>query len=114
PHFPRVRAHSPLRRVVASLTFALLAAGAHADVVINEFHYDPASGSGAPEFIELHNTGDQPVDLEGWHFDSGVTYAFPAGATIPAHGYLVVSGDPGAFQSAYGSSALGPWTGRLA
>lgn len=113
PHFRKVPAHSLLRISVAALAFALLSAGARAEVVINEFFYDAPSGTSAPEFIELHNTGDEAVDLTGWHFDSGITYAFPNGTTIPAQGYLVVSGDPAAFQSTHGFPALGPWTGRL-
>ena len=35
-------------------------------VVINEIHYHPASEDVREEFVELHNTGDQAVNLESW------------------------------------------------
>ena len=42
---------------------------ANADIVINEIMYDPA---GQPErdheWIEIYNSGDEEVDLEGWRF----------------------------------------------
>jgi hypothetical protein len=82
-------------------------------VVINEFFYDAPSGSDAPEFVELHNPTGSAVDLSGWKFDSGITYLFPNGVSIPAKGYVVVTADPATFQSRYGFTALGPWTGKL-
>lgn len=43
------------------------------------------------EFVELYNPHDHEVSLEGWSLAGGITYAFPAGARIPAAGYLVVA-----------------------
>ena len=82
----------------------------HADVVINELHVDPAPKTSFVEFVELHNTGAAAVDLSGWHFSDGVQFTFPAGATLPAGGYGVVAGNPGAVQAAFGvSGVFGPW-----
>ena len=55
-------------------------------VVINEIHYNPASGS---EFIELVNNGPDTVALAGFTF-SGIDYTFPTG-TNPAAGAYPVS-----------------------
>lgn len=60
-------------------------------VVINELHYNPVDDVPASEFIEIHNPGDSPVDLSGWDF-TGITYTFPAGASIGAGRYLVLRG----------------------
>jgi len=60
-------------------------------IVISEIMYNPISGDSDDEFIELHNYGEQPVDIGNWRFVSGITYTFPPGTTIPAAGYLVVA-----------------------
>lgn len=93
----------------AALAPALLS---RADVVINELHVDPNPKTSFVEFIELHNTGTAAVDLSGWYFSDGVQFTFPAGASLPAGGYVVVAGDPGAVQAAFGvSGVFGPWGG---
>jgi hypothetical protein len=54
---------------------------------------DPDSGSqgGAySDWIELYNSGDQAINLEGYTLsDSSATWKFPTG-TVPAKGYLLV------------------------
>ncbi len=59
---------------------------------------EPAHPDGDPsDWIELHNTGDSEVDLTGWTLSdaalSPAKWAFPAGTTISAGGYLVVLAD---------------------
>ncbi len=49
------------------------------------------------EWVELHNLGAEPVDLEGWILDDmpdGGTppYAIPAGTSLPGGGFLVLFG----------------------
>ena len=85
-----------------------------ARVLINEIHYDPPVKTELSEFIELHNSGAQVVDLSGWALSEGVTFQFPAGTTISAGGYLVVAENPAALQAKFGATALGPWVGLLA
>ena len=57
-----------------------------------------ADGS-SPDWIEIHNPGSSALDLEGWYLtDSSLElpkWTFPAGASIPPGGYLLVyaSGD---------------------
>lgn len=46
------------------------------------------------DWIELHNTGGSPASIAGWGLsddpDEPAKWSFPAGASIPAGGYLVV------------------------
>ncbi len=82
-------------------------------VSLNEYMPDPASdwnGDGAAdqedEYVELHNGNDFTVDLSGWRLDDvddgagqprwlfgpdgSPPYVLPAGATIPARGFLLL------------------------
>ncbi len=84
------------------------------ELVINEIHCDHEDPTLRVEFLELYNPGSAPLDLAGWKFDQGITYTFPAGATIAAGGYAVVAENPAALQTTYGyAGAYGPWTGSL-
>ncbi len=65
---------------------------AQAQVVITEIMYNPPEpGTDTLEYIELHNHGSSAVNLEGWKFTAGVTHTFPAGASLAANGYLVLT-----------------------
>ena len=61
------------------------------DIAINELMYDPISGNDDDQYLELYNRGANPVDLSGWRFTAGVSFTFPAGATLAPDGYLVVA-----------------------
>lgn len=90
---------------------------------ISELMYNPPDGSDF-EFIELHNSSpSEALDLAGVTFTAGLSYAFPAGATLAPGGYLLVvraAADNGfaAFRAYYGLDAavpiFGPYTGSLA
>jgi len=75
------------------------------NVVINEFMAqntrtvaDPADGDW-DDWIELHNTGSQPVDLAGYYLTDNLTnsigamFRIPGGYPIPAGGFLLVWAD---------------------
>lgn len=103
-------------RSIAAAVIALAAGPAlgagDSVVVVNEIHYHPANP--ALEYVELHNQLSVNVDMSGWLFDGGITYAFPEGTVIPARGYLVVAKDPAALQTATGfAGAHGPFAGQL-
>ena len=95
---------------------------ASATPVINEIFYHEDSGP-APEnplmeWIELHNPGPSEVSLAGWQITRGVSYTFPAGASIPANGYIIVAADLPTFTTRHhgvdnGSNLFGPWLGQL-
>ena len=97
-----------------ALSLALLAPiWSHADIVINEILYDAEPNTQCTEFIEIHNSGPDEVDLSGWAFTNGIDFVFPAGTTIAGGGYLVIAEDPATILAEYGSAALGPWSGGL-
>ena len=81
-------------------------------VVINELMYNPVSDLDSDEFLELMNTGDSSVDMSGWTF-GGVTATLPAGTTIAAHGFFVLSPDAARYAAVYGKTADAVYTGKL-
>ena len=65
-----------------------------ASVVINEIHYNPPAPGGRDlEFVELYNSGPTALAIAGWKLEGGIYFEFPAGAEIPASGYVVVCRD---------------------
>ena len=100
-------------------------------VLINEIHYHPPDLDGAvdnvrDEFIELHNSTTNVVDLGGWRLKGGSDFVFSAGTPFRPGDYLVVVGfDPvrspthlAAFRVALGVPAdvriYGPFAPKLA
>ena len=86
-------------------------------VVINEIMYHPG-GTPEPvgeEYVELLNTGPDPVNLNGWRLNRGVDYTF-GDLTLGAGETLVVAGDTAAFQAAhpdFTGALVGGWDGHL-
>jgi hypothetical protein len=63
------------------------AGSASADVVMNEVESD-----GASDYVELFNTGAEPVDIGGYQIDDdndGNRFAIAKGTILPAGGYYV-------------------------
>jgi len=58
--------------------------------VISEIFYHPVV-AGQAEYVELTNPGGAPLDLTGYSFGKGFSYAFPAGTTLNPNAYLVVA-----------------------
>ncbi len=86
------------------------------NVVINELMYNPSPKQGPDEeyeFVELHNTGGEPVDIAGWSFSEGIQFTFPP-YVLAAGGYVVVCKDKAKVESHYGiSNTVGDFEGRL-
>ena len=57
----------------------------HGTLVINEIHYNPATGL---EFVELYNTGSTAIDMSGYTW-SGITSTIATGTSIAAGGYFL-------------------------
>lgn len=100
-----------------------------ANLAISEIHYHPADPSAAEitagfddandfEFIELLNTGNRHVDLDGVYFYGAVSFNFTGAATgrtlAPGARVLVVA-NRDAFQLRYGSGlpVAGQYSGQL-
>src|SRR3954471_6740307 len=96
-----------LKRCFAALCSVLCVLSSRAEVIINEIHYDPDVKTELVEFIELYNTAATSVDLSGWAFTDAVAYTFPAGTTIEANGYVVVTQNPTQFTTKFRKTALG-------
>lgn len=82
-------------------------------VIINEIMYNPASNIDNDEFLELHNTTNAPIDLNGWCFNQGVTLCFASTTVLAAHGYGVVSPNAARTLATYGVTTIGTYTGKL-
>ena len=95
-------------RLVVLLVLLIHCSLARADVVINEIFYNAPDDLNDIQWIELHNTAGQPVDLSGWSLNQGKLFRFPDGVSIEAGGYLVVAFDPALFNRTYNTPALGP------
>ena len=108
--FARHRIFGFLFAIVAWAATSALGDG----IVITEIHYDPELPTVREEFVEVHNTLAEPVDLSGWFFSAGIDFTFPDGTTIPAGGFLVIAEDPAVLENRLGVvGAIGPFTGRL-
>lgn len=102
----------------AALQVAFLAFGflrSQAGVVINEIMYHPPDDRDELQWIELHNTGSQAVNLAGWAFVKGVHFTFTNAVSLPPGGFVVVARDRGAFVTHYRTNTLvvGDFSGRL-
>ncbi|MBN2316329.1 MAG: lamin tail domain-containing protein, partial [Sedimentisphaerales bacterium] len=88
-----------------------------AEIVINEIHSDPDVKTERVEFVELHNTSGQAVDLSGWFFREGILYAFDEGVILPANGYIIVCQSPSDIFAKWNSVpehvVFGPCDGKL-
>lgn len=65
-------------------------------VHISEIHYHAVleeSYEDRREFIEIHNSGTEPVALAGWRITGGIDFTFAAETTIAPGAYLVVARD---------------------
>ncbi len=91
-------------------------------LVVTEIHYNPHTGVDTEEFLEIANPTHETVPLVNWNLRGGVDFDFPAWATLPAGGIVVLVGfdsdDPykaADFKDAYDINTpitlLGPWTG---
>ena len=91
---------APLAAVPAFAVEVSPAAGT-SPVIINEAYLSGGSAGAAykNKFVELYNTSDAPVSLDGWSLQyrsaTGTTapsFAAPLTGTIPAKGYYLLKG----------------------
>ena len=94
-------------------------------LVVTELMYNPPRPSSQEEelgfsdndqfeFIELGNSGDEPIGLAGVRLSRGIEFKFSSGTLAPA-GYVVVAKTRAAFEARYGSvpKVGGEYNGNL-
>jgi len=84
----------------------------YSDIVINEIHYHPQDSiivaindtidGDEYEFIEIHNKGNQPVNMSQVALKVGVLYDFAFGTIIQPNEYFVIAEDSLDFNDKYG------------
>lgn len=78
---------------------------------INEIQYHPSEG---PEWIELHNTSGEEIELGTYAFTSGIEFSFPEDARMPPWSFVTVASDAVEFQRTHpGVPCAGTFSGRL-
>jgi hypothetical protein len=92
------------------LTEAFFDNGVLPPLLITEIMYRPpdngATDGDEYEFLEIKNVGAQTVNLHGMRFSNGITYSFPAGATIAPGTHRVIARNASAFAAKYPGVAL--------
>jgi hypothetical protein len=90
------------------------------DIVVNEIMFHPLQPAIGPEpvgeeFVELYNRGTNAVNLGGWRFDRGITFAFSSNAALAPKAFLVVAANSAAFSAKYPgvTNVVGNWLGTL-
>jgi len=78
-------------------------------IVITEIMYNPPeSGNDSLEFIELYNNGADPIDLDGFYFEAGISHTFAPLVLNPAE-YVVLSINAPAVDNTFGITSV-EWT----
>ncbi len=81
------------------------------NLVINEIMYHPENDY--PEFIEVMNFGDSPVNLSGFAFSEGIKYTFTNNEIIKPGAGVVLTNDNILFKKSYNFDALGQYEKKL-
>ena len=86
-------------------------------VVINEIMHHPVSENDLEQYVELYNPGTTALPLTGWALQGAVSYVFPTGSLLPAHGYVVVARSAATLKPLYATltdnNLFGDFSGKL-
>jgi len=88
-------------------------------LMITKINYNPGTSDEFPnandqEFIEIQNTGSTTVDLTGIYLkELGISYQFPASATVGAGQSVFIARNPEVFQAKHGIAAFGQYQRNL-
>ena len=85
---------------------------------LTEIMYHPPPHHAFPadelEFLELKNTGSEPIDLTGMRFSAGITFAFTAGTVLQSGEFFVLARNANALSDRYPTLTVhGVYTGNL-
>lgn len=95
--------------VICDLRVEALSAVSNSKMMITEIMYNPPeAGLDSMEFIELYNGGALPENLEGFYFEQGIDFTFPAMSVNPGE-FLVLALNADAVNNTFGVTAL-QWT----
>ncbi len=80
------------------------------NIVITEILYNnPGSGVDEYEFIELYNNGNSSVELEGYFFEQGIEFTFPAVSMAPQD-FIIIAADSSLIEATFEVAAF-QWAG---
>lgn len=88
-------------------------------LVITKINYNPSVSTTFPvsndlEFIEITNAGNTTVNLTGVYLkELGLSYQFPANATLAANQSIYIASNKTTFESKYGKTAFGQFSRNL-
>jgi len=71
-------------------------------IVINEINYNSEDSFDTKDWVELYNTGNQPVNLSNWKFkdsDGDHIFIIPSNTMIRAEAFLIMCREADAFSS---------------
>ncbi len=74
------------------------------NIVINEINYNSSDDFDTGDWVELHNKGDETVDVSNWIFkdsDDNHQFFIPDGTTMPGNSYLVLTRNKADFQDLF-------------
>ena len=84
---------------------------------ITEIHYNPLDEGDFDgrefEFIELKNTGVDPLNLTMARFSRGIDFVFPEGTILASGEFVVLASNRVQFKNRYGFEPFGEYTGQL-
>ncbi len=87
-------------------------------IAINEIMFNPISGNGNDEFVEIYNRGSNAVNIGDWRFVNGIDFTFPKNTIMGPGDYLVVAKSVARLRTNYANlnltNCLGNFSGSLA
>lgn len=104
---------------VANLTTPSTPTAAQSSLRVTKIMYDPPAGGAYAasdyEYLELRNIGTETLALDGVTFDKGLTFTFPAGATMAPGARVLLVKNQDAFAARYGAGlpVAGVFSGSL-
>jgi len=92
-----------MKALLLSFSFLLVATLGYSQIVITEIMYNPPEGGqDSLEFVEIFNTGNDMVDISGYHFLEGIVDTVANGVMLPAGAYYVFGGNAQAMSTVFG------------
>ncbi len=74
---------------------------------------NPYPKAGLPEFMEIYNNSDEPLNLSLCKFTKAVSLEFAPGTVVQPKSYVIVTNDAGSFNNTYGFQPTATYTGTL-